>query len=121
MNADRGAPREQSLTSSPEDELLAIADAGFEEDLPAHLRRLSDGHHQRLTSLYPHAQMITDIARCLVSAGFELHDCAAHVRSGGVCLTPCSAKPGVIGHGRSTMSSHSTMPGTRRTLTFTRS
>ena len=82
MNADISAAREQSPTPAPQDEFLAIADAGFEDDLPADLRRLSDGYGQPLTSLYPNAQMITEIARCLVSAGFELHDCAAHATAG---------------------------------------
>ena len=79
---------------SEQDALLASAD--FEQDLPRHLRRLSDGYGDRLTSLYPQTQLITELARSPVSAGFELHDCAARNRTGGVCLTPSTAVAGVI-------------------------
>jgi hypothetical protein len=77
-------------------EQLARADAGFEEDLPKHLRRLSDGYGNRLASLYPQGHLIDGVARSLVSAGFELHDCAARERTGGVCLTPSTDDAGVI-------------------------
>ena len=77
-------------------EQLARADAGFEEDLPKHLRRLSDGYGNRLTSLYPQGHLIDEVARSLVSAGFQLHGCAARNRTGGVCLTPSTAVAGVI-------------------------
>src|SRR3954453_1647361 len=77
-------------------EQLAGADAGFEEDLPRHLRRLSDGYGNRLRSLYPQGHLIDEVARSLVRAGFELHDCAARERTGGVCLTPSTADAGVI-------------------------
>jgi hypothetical protein len=77
-------------------EQLARADAGFEEDLPKHLRRLSDGYGNRLTSLYPQGYLIDEVTRSLVSAGVELHDCAARNRTGGVCLTPSTAVAGVI-------------------------
>ncbi len=96
MNSQDSSAFESGPEASQEDEVLALADAGFEEDLPAHLRRVSDGYGRRLNALYPHAHMTTEIARGLVSAGFELHDCAARARTGGVCLTACAAKSGVI-------------------------
>ena len=75
---------------------LAKSDAGSEEDLAKHLRRLSDGQGNRLTSLHAQGRLIGDVARSLVSAGFRLHDRAGPATTGGVCLTPCPAEAGVI-------------------------
>src|SRR4051812_19941979 len=47
-------------------EQLTRAHAGFEEDLPKHLRRLSDGYGNRLSSLYPQGHLIDEVARSLV-------------------------------------------------------
>jgi hypothetical protein len=79
-----------------QDAPLARVAADFEQDLLRHLRRLSDACGGRLASLHPQSELITELARCLVSAGFELHDCAARTRTGGVCLTPSTTEPGVI-------------------------
>jgi hypothetical protein len=57
------------------------------------LDRLSDGWGCRLRADDPQHQLAVGIARDLRAAGFELHDCAAHAPTGGVCLTPSSSPP----------------------------
>ena len=42
-------------------------------------------------------ELLSQVAISLIEAGFEIHDCAARARTGGVCLTPSSHhSPGVI-------------------------
>ena len=44
----------------------------------------------------PLADLTRALARDLIAAGFNIHDCAGKVPGGGVCLTPGSSAEGVI-------------------------
>lgn len=70
--------------------------AGFDEDLQRQYAKLSDGWSRRIDSGHPIAQLMAGITRSLVEAGFDIHDCTAKARTGGVCLTPASTHDGVI-------------------------
>jgi hypothetical protein len=72
------------------------ARVGLEEDSQEQLARLSDGWALRLTPDGDPERLTSSITRTLVEAGFVIHDCAARVRTGGVCLTPTSQQNGVI-------------------------
>lgn len=48
------------------------------------------------TETTPVNELLQAVTTSLVEAGFGIHDCAARARSGGACLTPASAEPGVI-------------------------
>lgn len=79
------------------DEYARRARAAFQDDVASELTKLSDGHGYRFRLGDPDATLPTDVTRTLVAAGFAIHDCAAHDRAGGVCLTPASASQrGVI-------------------------
>lgn len=80
----------------PQELFVARARAGLEQDLQHQYARLSNGRGCRLTSGDPTAHLAASITRSLVEAGFEIHDCAAKARTGGVCLTPTSRQDGVI-------------------------
>lgn len=70
----------------------------FEADDPALLQldRLSDGCGRRLRPDQPLHRLTLTIARDLRAAGFELHDCALEMPTGGVCLLPSAPDEGVI-------------------------
>lgn len=69
---------------------------GLEADLEKRHARMSNGWGERLTPGSTSEQLTLSLARTLVEAGFEIHDCAANARTGGVCLTPTSQRSGVI-------------------------
>lgn len=60
--------------------------------------RLSDGFGTPLVppGTEPIADLARALARDLIAAGFEIHDCAAKAPGGGVCLTPGADAGGVI-------------------------
>lgn len=85
-------------TSTPQlDDYARAARVALQDDVAFELTRLSDGHGDRFRLGDPAATLPAHVTRTLVAAGFAIHDCAAHDRAGGVCLTPDSASPrGVI-------------------------
>ena len=76
---------------------LRVARAALDDDLADQIGMLSDGYGDRIRVDDPGAPLIANITRSLVAAGFVVHDCAARERTGGVCLTPTTARQvGVI-------------------------
>ncbi len=59
---------------------------------------LADGFGMRLATpgTDPLADLTRALARDLIAAGFEIHDCAGKAPSGGVCFTPSPNTGGVI-------------------------
>ena len=94
-------PTSQQTALDPDitqpDERLAVAHIGPDDDVDPEIRKLSDGYGDRLRHGDPMGHLLDDITRSLVAAGFVVHDCAAKERTGGVCLTPTTARQaGVI-------------------------
>ena len=69
---------------------------GLDSDTAVEVAKLSDGWDGRLFPDHPLTVLAARITRSLVEAGFVLHDCAARLRTGGVCVTPSTGTGGVI-------------------------
>lgn len=77
------------------DQATARARKAFARHLPRQLARVTDGMGRPLQGR-PGDSLTAAVARSLVAAGFELHDCAARAAGGGACLTPWLQDAGVI-------------------------
>ena len=95
MSHNAGADDDGGVRSEIEqDQLRALKRLGADADAVA----LADGFGMPLAppGTDPLADLTRALARDLIAAGFEIHDCAGKAPGGGVCLTPGSNAQGVI-------------------------
>lgn len=69
---------------------------GLHEDAESELAKLTDGHGEPLRLGDQLTTLAADLTRSLVTAGFVIHRCASHDRTGGVCLTTSSRPHGAL-------------------------
>lgn len=56
---------------------------------------LSDAYGDPLREGDERRPLLNALVRALVTAGFNIHDCAGHAPGGGVCLTPLTTQEGI--------------------------
>lgn len=107
MIMSTGVPSTQDAAQAEEqryEEDLARAVGHLDRDAAEALARLTDGWGSPITTGHPQHQTMTRLARDLVAAGFEIHDCLSCAHVGGVCLAPTA--DGVI----ATWTPHNALP-----------
>lgn len=91
------APESTEEESTPAEPRYAGDLFRGDEPVLVQLRRVSDGWGQPIARRDdPLFRVAISIARDLLAAGFELHDCGHSAPTGGVCLTPSPHEGGVM-------------------------